>query len=292
MSASGGNCKTTATGGYYTFTFNLTNNKMNVLYSSTVPTTATETTEPTTATETTPEYTLGDVNEDGNINILDASTIQRSVANITTLSKSQQLAADVNGDGKINVLDATMIQQYIANLITTFTSANSKSVYSVGADISAEVKDNLALYYRYSSYDCYQALKKAYRNNAGSATLQQLQNELLKVVDPTNVDGAVKTYNVYFENIKDWSNVYAYCWWGASVEKAWPGTKMTATSEVTGTHGKTVYKYPVNAAEYSNIVFSDGNGQQTLDIALTDNNLCYYVTSSSSKFTFDSYSVK
>lgn len=292
MSTSDGNCKITATGGYYTFTFNLTNNKMNVLYSATVPTTASsEATEPTTATETTPVYTLGDVNEDGDINILDATTVQRSVANIITLSKSQQLAADVNGDGEVSIVDATKIQQYIASIITTFTSANSKSVYSVGADISAEVKDNLALYYRYSSYDCYQALKKAYRNNADNATLQQLQDELLKVVDPTNVDGAVKTYNVYFENIKDWSKVYAYCW-GTSSEKAWPGTEMTATTEVTGTHGKTVYKYTVNAAEYDNIIFSDGNGQQTVDIALTDNNLCYYVTSSSSKFTVDSYSVK
>ena len=179
----------------------------------------------------------------------------------------------------------------MAGIITSFNSTNKKAVYSSGADINTEVKDNLALYYRYSSYDCYQALKKAYRNGADSTTLTTLQNKLLDVVDPTNVDGAVKTYNVYFENLKDWSKVYAYCW-GTSIEKAWPGTEMTAATEVTGTHGKTVYKYTVNAAEYSKIIFSDGSGNQTVDIAITDNNLCYYVTSSSSKYAVASYSVK
>lgn len=59
----------------------------------------------------------GDVNADGNINILDATMIQKCVAELEQLDENQSICADTNGDGVINVHDATLIQKYVAKLI-------------------------------------------------------------------------------------------------------------------------------------------------------------------------------
>lgn len=61
------------------------------------------------------EILLGDADSDGKVNIKDATTIQKSIAKIVTLSADGRSAADVNGDGKISVQDATAIQKYLAN---------------------------------------------------------------------------------------------------------------------------------------------------------------------------------
>lgn len=65
-------------------------------------------------------YTLGDVNEDGKINSVDALlNLQASVGKIT-LSASAKLAADVNLDGTVNSVDALRILQYSVGKITSF----------------------------------------------------------------------------------------------------------------------------------------------------------------------------
>jgi len=65
-------------------------------------------------------YTLGDVNNDGKINNLDATVVLKYDAAITDLNETELLAADVNGDGKVNNLDATAILKYDAGIINGF----------------------------------------------------------------------------------------------------------------------------------------------------------------------------
>ena len=54
-------------------------------------------------------YTLGDINFDNTINVLDVVTLVNIVLNITEPSSSQELASDLNGDGALNVLDVVLI---------------------------------------------------------------------------------------------------------------------------------------------------------------------------------------
>ena len=61
-----------------------------------------------------PEFTLGDVNSDGRINIKDVTAIQRALADYEQLTIAQMRAADVNGDGFVTIEDATRLQQYLA----------------------------------------------------------------------------------------------------------------------------------------------------------------------------------
>lgn len=72
------------------------------------------TTEPTTK----PDQIIGDVNGDGSITVLDATTLQKYISGLVSLSNEQLAFADTNGDGSVTVLDATAIQKYIAGLVT------------------------------------------------------------------------------------------------------------------------------------------------------------------------------
>ena len=62
-------------------------------------------------------YQLGDVNEDGKINTLDAMRILQYVVKRVKLSDSQLLAANVNGDSTVNTLDAMRILQFVVHRI-------------------------------------------------------------------------------------------------------------------------------------------------------------------------------
>ena len=67
-----------------------------------------------------PPLQPGRVNRDSDINIKDATEIQKYLADLCELTKKQEYCADVDNDGKVTVKDATMIQKYVAGLITEF----------------------------------------------------------------------------------------------------------------------------------------------------------------------------
>ena len=85
-----------------------------------VPTTAPATTvKPTTAPVTTspvePGVVLGDVDGDGVVTILDATYLQKYLAQFKNFSSVKLEAADVNKDGVVTIIDATLIQKMLAN---------------------------------------------------------------------------------------------------------------------------------------------------------------------------------
>ena len=88
----------------------------------TQPTTVAPTTQPTTAAPTTQPATepkkqglgTGDINSDGQINVVDATIIQRVLSGFTKLSAEQTRWCDFNFDGSITIDDVTGIQKYIS----------------------------------------------------------------------------------------------------------------------------------------------------------------------------------
>lgn len=65
-------------------------------------------------------FCIGDVNRDGNINILDATQIQKYLAHIVDLAEPALTNADTDLNCKINILDATEIQKFLAKLPSHF----------------------------------------------------------------------------------------------------------------------------------------------------------------------------
>ena len=70
---------------------------------------------------------LGDVDLDRNVEIRDATWIQRRVADIEIPFAISKTTADVDGDGNITVMDATAIQYYLANM---------KNPHNIGKTVS------------------------------------------------------------------------------------------------------------------------------------------------------------
>lgn len=59
---------------------------------------------------------LGDVDGDEEVTIIDATCIQRKLANIPTAAFIEA-AADADGDGEVTIIDATSIQRHLAQLL-------------------------------------------------------------------------------------------------------------------------------------------------------------------------------
>lgn len=77
--------------------------------------------EQETPSEEPAEFTPGDVNDDGKVDILDVITINRSVVGKERLSDTQKKAADVNHSGNPDPGDSLMIMRFIVNLIDSLT---------------------------------------------------------------------------------------------------------------------------------------------------------------------------
>lgn len=60
----------------------------------------------------------GDANENGTVNITDATFIARYYVGNATLSDSAITASDVNLDGKVNIVDATIVARYSVHAIS------------------------------------------------------------------------------------------------------------------------------------------------------------------------------
>ena len=67
-----------------------------------------------------PAHLIGDVNRDGNVDVLDAVLVQKYSASKATLDDEQLYIGDVNDDGTVDILDAVQIQKYAGEKITEF----------------------------------------------------------------------------------------------------------------------------------------------------------------------------
>ena len=65
-------------------------------------------------------YSIGDVNNNGSIDLLDAFRVLQYDVGLRNFSKAEMLAADVNADATVNIADALIIQEFDAGLITEF----------------------------------------------------------------------------------------------------------------------------------------------------------------------------
>ncbi len=85
-----------------------------------------------------PPQKYGDTNSDGNIDIMDATAVQRYLAKIDLRAIQLIESADVNNDVKITIFDVTIIQQYVAQILTEFPAGKvfyiDKYFYGVTVD--------------------------------------------------------------------------------------------------------------------------------------------------------------
>ena len=258
------------------------------------------TTQPFSTSVTEPEiYLYGDADLNGEVNINDASIIQKHIAELITLKGKAFTQANVTGDTEVNIRDATAIQMKVADIIDKFP-IEKKSPAQVGAaggesltDILSNIKQALEKYYEYSSFDQYQALKKALRDNNNTyEELEAMLNGLYDVIEAvggsTSGGDTGGDITVYFSNNQNWSTIKAYVWGSAGSMSAWSGNTMTYVK--TDSQNQKIYSISFSFDDYQNIIFNNGS-EQTIDIPLTgDTGIVYYLDSKSSgKWTVKTY---
>lgn len=260
------------------------------------------TTEPTT--ESIVKTIYGDADENSKVEVLDSTRIQQHLANIAKLSKQGELNAKVEDGKNLTVKDATLIQQFLAHIIDVFPV--EKQLVKIGATNYSKAQldtlitngiDDLKTNYLLSSFVGFTNLKKAcYENKDKTSSMNQNQinntyaqiDSLKKTFDKLVIDWknytpptpSGKKITVKFSNTQKWSGtIYAYIWGTGSTPAQWPGTKMTSLGK--DSKGNDLYSFDVDTSDYQNIIFTNGNGTQTVDINLPNSDVWYYVSGGS-----------
>ncbi len=195
--------------------------------------------------------TYGDVSADSKVTIVDATLVQRHVAEIITFSNDEFIAANVDGNDKVSIADATIIQRYVAGIIDIFPIQENEPVTTPTTQPTTE------------------------------PTTAPTQTETINKIDPN--------INIYFSNNRSWKTVYAYIYDEASgtPATAWPGTQMT--NGTVNSYGETVFSMKVDTSKYNRIIFSNGTAQTT-DTPLTVANSGYFIqTTKNGKFVVGTY---
>ena len=260
------------------------------------------------------DTTLGDVDYDGRIAILDATYIQRYLAQLQELTDKGKTAADTDESGNISILDATYIQRHLAQLENTASvgkviggTAQGEHTFDELIEmyntLSAKYLALPADYYKQSEeyMDVYNAAgvaldtyKPVTLNPTASAEEIDKAYDAFETAYNTikDLDEDVEiplpdTIDIYFSNNYGWSTVNYYAW-GSGGAMSWPGAAMTYVK--TNDMGESIYKVTIDPSQYQNIIFNNGS-QQTADIALdtTKTNVGYYLTGSSSPYDYGTY---
>ena len=68
------------------------------------------------------KYLIGDVNQDGRVDIADAVLLNKACASAVSLDSTAQKNADCNGDDEIGANDAVVLMQFLVHIITSLPS--------------------------------------------------------------------------------------------------------------------------------------------------------------------------
>ena len=308
FTSSAGDCTLVATGGVYTFNFNTSTNKLTVIYEGKAKAIASVGAE---------GYIFGDADLDTDINIKDATMIQKHSASLLAIEGKGLVQADVNADNSVNIKDATDIQKYVAGLLDKFVAEDkviptetteattvpvtttvtvteteetteepttefvSLPVVTVPEYDEENIENLLAANYIYSSYDQYQALKYNLKVTKDSTVTDNLIAELEAIIKAAGGSLADSDIPVSDEITVYFTNNYN---WGTVKAYVWgtAGTKSSWPGEAmtyvkTNNQSQKIYSITFSHEDYQNIIFTDGT-KQTVDITLTgENGTGYYI---------------
>ena len=183
--------------------------------------------------------TLGDVDGDNTVSILDATMIQRHLASILTLDAEQKQAGMVENGKTLSVLDATLIQKKLASLIDRFPVQDITPTEEASTEAPTEAPTQPATE----------------------------KEEVTKVNEKVDI---------YFSNNKNWTVVNAYLFSSSTGKAAsqWPGSPMKL--HTTNSFGEQIYKLTVDTAVYDRVIFNNGTSQTT-DTPVTKASSGYFI---------------
>ncbi len=212
---------------------------------------ATPTQAPTPAT-TTVSGIYGDAKNDGVINILDVTAVQKHIAQVYSLSSIGQKLADVDGSGSIGIKDATYIQRYLSKCNGT---ANTGKKYSGTTQPATQAPAPTPT-----------AAPTPTPTNAPVETPTTAPEPATEPV--TEPQEQASDNAIYCKDSAGWGSVYCYTWTNGADDQnaAWPGVEMTKGSDG-------IFKCEVSGTP-AHVIFNNG-GAKTDDLDLPGLGKCF-----------------
>lgn len=194
---------------------------------------------------------MGDADLNGTVNVKDATTVQKFVASLETLSDKAQFVANVDGSSAINVKDATAIQKYIASIETGYNIG--EEVTYGGSDVTPSNPTTTP---------------EPTQTIPTQPTTEKPTEPAGDYIDLTTIGSQV----IVLMN-STFSNPYTHTWTdGAGAYDTWPGTQMQAVGS---------YYFALVDNNANRIIFNDNGGAQTDDLTIPGNFAIYDMSTNS-----------
>ena len=180
----------------------------------------------------------GDANGDGEVNVKDATAIQKSLAGISFDGGFRRDLADCDVNDVLSVKDATCIRKFLANMAN---SAQAGKLVTGGTPSGPDIP---------------------------------IEPDTKPVTPPVTEPKPVGKNTVTFTNSFNWGGTISCYYWSDSNKTmtTWPGKAMTNAGA--NTFGETLYTFDVPAgATY--IIFTNGSSQ-TVDISYSGGEVKFY----------------
>ena len=212
----------------------------------------------------------GDVDDDGNISILDATAIQRHLANIIHLDAEHEARGDYDYSKDTSILDVTLLQRYLAGLPVNVCKVTS---YHIGVrnDVEKEITKPVDAYFRLgyeyktdSATVAYYKLDETPENETGIATGS------IKVTYHYTYSVDTATVHVIHDGSLTWEpSLWGWSYQGTTPINAYdnfPGFRMTEKNE----SGWYTTQFPVPGGLDYYFIISEAGGKKTMDYGPID----------------------
>ena len=184
--------------------------------------------------------------------------------------KKEEYKVSYNYTGEITIaepLATPVVEAEVEGNVVTLTWAAVEGAAQYGITVGTE----MPVFVEETTYTFTGEYETEYTFNV-VAISEDNASEPATVTVTTGAAPAVEAYKLYFNNLANWTKVYAHIWANdgedlglESVE--WPGRELTETEELDGV---TYYVFQLPAAATGktlNVVFNDGAGTQTKDLS-------------------------
>ena len=189
----------------------------------------------------------GDADQDKVVCILDATMMQRHIANIKALSADGVLAADIDSSNAVEATDVTLLQRYLIGMGNQY---KIEQIFYVDGDAPTPTPTTAP-----------QPTTAPTPTQAPQPTSAP-EPDPTDAPEPTTVEGPI-TF-LLTDNF-GWGSAYVYAWDanGTALCGEWPGAAQAET--ITNGYGETQFKCTVPEGAVG-VILNNGNGAQTEDI--------------------------
>ncbi len=179
----------------------------------------------------------GDADQDATVCILDATMMQRHLANVKTLSADGVLAADIDSNKAVETTDVTLLQRYLVGMGNPY---KVEEIFYVGGDAPDPT-------------------------TAPTPTSAPQPTTAPDPTDPPEPTTGGDPITFLLTDNFGWGSAYVYAWDenGNALCGEWPGAAQAET--ITNGYGETQFKCTVPEGAVG-VILNNGKGAQTEDI--------------------------